>query len=172
MATDSIMARPTNKVRVMVAAASGCCARELNAVATARPSPRAGPTLPSAIVRPAVTIEATAMSVMLSMESPVDVGLHASSLCNRTTPGRALARGGRDVDRGQDAENIGLHHAGEQPEGTHENRENEGRDGEQNGDDHRPAHHVAEQADRQGQGAGEFTDDVERQHDDSRFNVG
>ena len=43
---DSIIARPTNKVRVMVVAASGCCASELNAVATARPSPSAGPMLP------------------------------------------------------------------------------------------------------------------------------
>ena len=45
---DSIIARPTNKVRVMVAEASGCCASELNAVETARPSPSAGPMLPSA----------------------------------------------------------------------------------------------------------------------------
>src|SRR5450631_984069 len=67
---DSIIARPTNKVRVIVVAASGCCASELNAVATARPSPRAGPILPKAIVRPAVTIEAIAMSVMLSMVHP------------------------------------------------------------------------------------------------------
>ena len=28
MAVDSIIARPTNKVRVMVAEASGCCASE------------------------------------------------------------------------------------------------------------------------------------------------
>ena len=40
MAIDSIIARPTNKVRVMVVAASGCCASELKAVETARPSPR------------------------------------------------------------------------------------------------------------------------------------
>ena len=39
MAMDSIIARPTNKVRVMVFAASGCCASELKAVETARPSP-------------------------------------------------------------------------------------------------------------------------------------
>src|ERR1700733_4922330 len=147
MAMDSIIAKPTNRVRVIVVAASGCCASELKAVATARPSPRAGPMLPRAIVRPAVTIEAIAMSVMLSMESPVDGGRHPSGLRIGATPGRALARGGRDVDRGQDAENVGLHHAGEQAEGTHEDREDERRDGEQNGDDHRAAHHVAEQAD-------------------------
>src|SRR5476649_2121606 len=71
---DSIIARPTNKVRVIVASASGCCARELNAVATERPSPSAGPILPRAIVRPAVTIEAIAMSVMLSMLRPFVIG--------------------------------------------------------------------------------------------------
>src|SRR5450759_3310923 len=110
MAMDSIIARPTNRVRVMVAEASGCCARELNAVATARASPSAGPRLLRAIVRPAVTIEAIAMSVMLSMVHPFVVGGVVSVL----GPWLRLAdtRGGRDVNRGQDGENIGLHHAG------------------------------------------------------------
>ena len=57
------------KVRVMVVAASGCCASELKAVETARPSPRAGAMLPSAIVSPAVMIEAVAIKVVLSMGS-------------------------------------------------------------------------------------------------------
>ena len=43
MAMDSIIARPTNKVRVMVAEASGCWASEVSAVATALPSASAGP---------------------------------------------------------------------------------------------------------------------------------
>ncbi len=43
---DSIIARPTNKVRVMVFAASGCWASERKAVETARPSPTAGAILP------------------------------------------------------------------------------------------------------------------------------
>src|ERR1039457_5563113 len=64
---DSIMANPTNKVRVIVAEASGCCASEVKAVETARPSPSAGPMLPSAMVMPAVMIETTAMIVMLSI---------------------------------------------------------------------------------------------------------
>ena len=38
MAVDSIIARPTNRVRVIVAEASGCCASELSAVATAFPA--------------------------------------------------------------------------------------------------------------------------------------
>src|ERR1017187_7041955 len=77
---DSIIARPTNKGRVIVVAASGCCASELNAVATARPSPSAGPILPRAIVRPAVTIEAIAMSVVLSIVRPFVVGVLFHSL--------------------------------------------------------------------------------------------
>src|SRR5674476_1212675 len=116
---DSIIARPTNKVRVIVVAASGCCASELNAVATARPSPSAGPILPRAIVRPAVTIEAIAMSVMLSIVFPHVVVVHPSMFCVGFRLGPADARGGRDVNRGQDAEDIGLHHAGEQTERTH-----------------------------------------------------
>ena len=67
MAMDSIIARPTNKVRVMVLAASGCCASELKAVETARPSPSAGAMLPTAIVTPAVMIETIAIRVMLSI---------------------------------------------------------------------------------------------------------
>src|SRR5580704_15405378 len=104
------MARPTNKVRVIVAEASGCCASELNAVATARPSPSAGPILPMAIVTPAVTIEATAMIVMLSIICPLVCSLVVSSFGCRFW--LASARGGCDVNGGQDAENIGLHHAG------------------------------------------------------------
>ncbi len=51
----------------MVAEASGCCASEVSAVATARPSPSAGAMVPKAVVMPAVTIEATAIRVKLSM---------------------------------------------------------------------------------------------------------
>ena len=67
MAVDSIIARPTKSVRVIVAEASGCCASEVRAEATDRPSPRAGIMQPTLVVKPAVTIEATAMIVMLSM---------------------------------------------------------------------------------------------------------
>src|ERR1700678_3256346 len=67
MAMDSIIARRTNKVRVMVLAASGCCANEDKAVETARPSPSAGAILPTAIVTPAQMIDTIAMIVMLSI---------------------------------------------------------------------------------------------------------
>src|SRR5512132_3754199 len=102
---DSTIARPTNKVRMMVAEASGCCASDVNAVATARPSPRAGPILPRAIVRPAVIIEAIAMSVVLSIVSPFAVSTVSMSVI-RFDLRLAGTRGGRNVHRGQDAEDI------------------------------------------------------------------
>src|SRR5579864_7109637 len=119
------MAKPTNKVRVIVVAASGCCASELNAVATARPSPSAGPMLPRAIVRPAVTIEAIAMSVVLSMVSPVAPN-HGSMICGGFNLRLAGACGRCDVNCSQNAEDIGLHHSGEQTERAHCDWKDEG----------------------------------------------
>jgi hypothetical protein len=82
------------------------------------------------------------------------------------------SHGGRDVHRGQDEENVGLHHAGQQTERRHDDRKEERRDGQQNPDDHRSAHHVAEQTDGQGQRAGDLADQIERQHDERRLRVG
>ena len=67
MAVDSIIANPTNKVRVMVEPASGCCAIASKAVETAFPSPIAGIIVPMLVVNPAVIIDATAIIVVLSM---------------------------------------------------------------------------------------------------------
>ena len=67
MAVDSIIAKPTNKVLVMVADASGCWARAVRADATAFPSPKAGNIQPILVVNPAVTIEAMAMMAELSI---------------------------------------------------------------------------------------------------------
>ena len=67
MASDSIMAKPTNRVRVIVVEASGCWAREVRAEATARPSPNAGPTQPTAVVSPEIAIDITATRVTLSI---------------------------------------------------------------------------------------------------------
>src|ERR1035441_9953648 len=79
MAVDSIIASPTNKVRVMVAEASGCWANEVSAVATALPSASAGPMVPKPVVMPAMTIDATAIIVMLStVVSPWFVIAHAA----------------------------------------------------------------------------------------------
>src|SRR5450432_2596779 len=110
MANDSIMARPTNRVRVMVAELSGCCASDDRAIATARPSPRAGPMQPIPMVMPAVTIDARAMRVVLSIG-------------NSSGTGRRLgAGGGRDINRGENAEDVGLNHAGEQTQRRHDDR--------------------------------------------------
>jgi len=55
----------------MVAEASGCCARAVNAVDTDRPSANAGPMHPKLVVIPAVQIEAIAIRVMLSILGPL-----------------------------------------------------------------------------------------------------
>src|ERR1700722_6080240 len=110
MANDSIMARPTNSVRVMVAELSGCCASDDRAIATARPSSRAGPMQPMPMVMPAVTIEARAMRVVLSMGKSFVTGR------------RLAARGRRDIYRGENAEDVGLNHAGEQTQCRHDDR--------------------------------------------------
>jgi hypothetical protein len=70
MAVDSIIARPTNKVLVMVGPASGCCAIELKAFDTAFPSPSAGNIHPMLVENPAVTIDATAIIDTLSIFNP------------------------------------------------------------------------------------------------------
>src|ERR1700722_4277969 len=98
MAVDSIIARPTNRVRVIVAEASGCWASEVRAVATARPSPRAGHMQPMPVVRPAVAIEVTAMRVLLSIRSPLVADVVNSELRRGLGLGLRLvhAGGGRD----------------------------------------------------------------------------
>src|ERR1700722_15339792 len=125
---DSIIARPTNKVRVMVAEASGCWANEVSAVATALPSASAGPMAPKLIVMPAMTIDATAIIVRLSTVSPCVV---CNSCLNGYRLGLTASRCRRDIHRCQDAEDVGLHHAGEQTEHRHDDREDEGGDREQ-----------------------------------------
>src|ERR1035437_11179102 len=99
MAVDSIIARPTNSVRVIVAEASGCCASAVRAEATDRPSPSAGAMLPTLVVKPAVAIEATAIIVMLSIVGPLMISLFlfqvagaGSGLGLRVQIGRASCR--------------------------------------------------------------------------------
>jgi hypothetical protein len=60
-------------------------------------------------------------------------------------------RTGRDVHCRQDAENGGLHHTRELTEQRHDDGEDEGRNSQLDADNHRPAHHIAEQTDGQGQ---------------------
>src|ERR1035438_5895943 len=107
MAVDSIIARPTNRVRVMVAEASGCWASEVSAVATARPSASAGPIVPKPVVIPAMAMEATAIIVMLSINPPGWVGVNASLGGPGRNPGFSDPRGGCDIDRRQNGENVG-----------------------------------------------------------------
>jgi hypothetical protein len=61
------MAKPTNSVLVIVGAASGCCATDCKADATALPSLIAGNMQPIPVVKPAVIIDAIAIIVMLSI---------------------------------------------------------------------------------------------------------
>src|ERR1019366_9618929 len=85
VAMDSIIARPTNRVRVVVEEASGCWASEVSAVETALPSASAGPMAPRLIVVPAMTIDATAIIVGLStcylLGVFVVVAANTSALC-------------------------------------------------------------------------------------------
>jgi hypothetical protein len=67
MAVDSIMARPTNKVQLIVDASSGCWAIAVMAREIAIPSPIPGPIEPMPIVIPDATMEATAIQVVESM---------------------------------------------------------------------------------------------------------
>ena len=82
---------------------------------------------------------------------------HAVHTCPFVASGHASSiagsRGGCDVNGGEDAENVSLHHAGEQTEQVHKDREEEGRDRQQDADNQRPAHDVAEQSDGQGKRA-------------------
>jgi hypothetical protein len=67
IAVDSIIASPTKSVLVMVGAASGCCAIEFKADDTALASPIARIIQPTAVVSPAVIIDAIAIAVVLSI---------------------------------------------------------------------------------------------------------
>ena len=80
--------------------------------------------------------------------------------------------GGGNVDGSKNTEDIGLHRTGQQTEKRHDDGEDKGRDGEKNSDDHDSAHHVAEETDCQRKCARELTDDIERQHDHGRLDVG
>lgn len=61
------MARPTNRVLVIVGAASGCWAIAVKAEDTDLPSLKAGNIQPMPVVIPEITIDATATSVVLSI---------------------------------------------------------------------------------------------------------
>ena len=118
MAVDSIIAKPTNKVRVMVEDASGCCAIEFSADETDRPSPNAGIMHPMPVVNPAVMIDATAIKVVLSMLNVFDFQF----ICWFT-----VLCCGRYIHCGQYAKDVSLHHSGQHAKDAHDNRKKERR---------------------------------------------
>ena len=79
--------------------------------------------------------------------------------------------GGSDIDGGQNCKDKGLDLADQQFQQLHDNGKKQRHHGQQNGPQHGAAHDVAEEAHRQGQGAGEFGHQVKRQHEDRGFKV-
>src|SRR6516162_5892436 len=146
MAIVSIIARPTNSVREIVPAASGCRAIASIAAATERPSAKAGP------IDPIETASAAAIMLMSLTSTTPSLGLEVTDR-------------GTDEDRGENRENVGLHQADEDFEGHQRDRDEQPGKRHDQRDDKLPTHHVAEQADHQREGAHDFGDDVERQHD-------
>src|ERR1017187_7453838 len=126
MTKDSIIASPTNKVRVIVEEASGCWASAVSADATALPCASAGPIAPIAVVIPVITIDATATIVMLSTVSPLCCEYSCCDALRRLRLGLTDSGCGRDVHSRQDAENIGLDHARQLAEQGHDDRKDEG----------------------------------------------
>src|SRR6516162_6202674 len=98
MAIVSIIARPTNSVREIVPAASGCRAIASIAAATERPSAKAGPIDPmeTASAAAAMLMSLTSMTHLLSLKR-ID--------------------GGPNEDRGKNGEDVGLHQPDEDLEG-------------------------------------------------------
>ena len=70
------------------------------------------------------------MTVVLSIRSPLVLSLVFHRVRRQLRCELARARGRRDVHRGEDAEDIGLHHAGKQAEHRHDDRKDEGCDRE------------------------------------------
>src|ERR1019366_3505133 len=129
MAMDSIMASPTNRVRLMVPASSGCWAMELRACTMAFASPRAGAIDPMAMHRAAATIDVMPITVTLFMLRSFVVEL------------RLDGRG--DVHRRQNGKDVGLNQARQQPEHLHDEWESERRNGQQHSYDHGLSHDVS-----------------------------
>src|SRR6056297_1882332 len=152
------MAKPTNRVLEMVLASSGCCAMERSAWDTALPSPMAGAMEPTAMVRPAITMDTIPIKLAESMLCLLCHGSRVAVLF------LAFRRRRRDVDDGQYGENIRLDDARQQSQQLNHDGEQNGNDAEQDGDDHRGAHHIPVQTHRKRKGARHLADDVKGQH--------
>jgi hypothetical protein len=77
-----------------------------------RTNASAGPIVPKPVVTTAMTIDATAIVVMLAIGSPLVAGTNVPMDYLGFSFRLADPRGGHDVNRSQDAEDVGLHHAG------------------------------------------------------------
>src|SRR6056297_1000385 len=173
MAVDSIMARPTKRVRLIVFDSSGCWAMAWSAWATARPSPRAGPTEPMAIARAALAIEMNAVRLVGSTLVLLRV-VHGVTVPGRSCGLLLLPIGGggrRDVDHGEHGEDVGLDQAREEAESAHDDGKDERRDADEDRHDDGAAHDVAVEADSEGESARELPDQVEGEHEGSRSDV-
>ena len=71
MASDSIIARPINNVRVIAFSASGCRARASSAIAMARPIAMAGSIAPMAMASAAATVDPRTNHVISFIQPPV-----------------------------------------------------------------------------------------------------
>src|SRR5208337_4269719 len=151
MAMVSIIARPTNSVREMVPAASGCRAMASMAAATDRPSASAGPIEPMDTAMAAPMMETS----FASMNTPLGF------LC--------AADGGADEHSRKHGENVRLHDADENLERHERNRHEQPRQSHDERNHELSAHHVSEQTHHERERARHFGKDIERQHDELRF---
>src|SRR4051812_17734175 len=142
----SIIAKPTNRVRDSVPAASGWRAMASIAAATALPSASAGPMAPND----------TAMAAHSRLIASMDMKLTSFD----------GAHGAADEHGGKNGEDVGLDQTGQEFERHQRDRHEQAGQRDDDGDHEFAAHDVAEQAHHQGEGAGDLRQQVERQHDD------
>src|SRR5690606_28984401 len=186
MAVVSTMASPTNSVREMVLAASGCCAMASTGSPTARPWPRALPMEATPTAKAAAAMEMTATMTCAFISSMFVSNMTRTPVRrNVRSPGGAGAAAGRlfhalflhlhrrgDVHHGQHGENVGLNEAGHLAEQLHDDGKHEGRDGQQDGHHDVAAHDVAEKTHRQRQRPRNVAQNVKRKHEPRRLDVG
>src|SRR4051812_12019096 len=132
MASDSIMARPMNSVRLMRSARSGWRAMASSAESTDRPWASAVPIDPIATANPATTIDTTASMVCVSK-------IFSSFL---------RPDGGGQVHGREYRENIRLHDPSQYRQHHDRHRHQQARDRQQDGDDEFLTDDVPEQAHR------------------------
>lgn len=73
--------------------------------------------------------------------------------------------------RSKNTEYIGLYHADQESQHAHDRWKYKRRYRKQDSNRDFAAHHIAEEPNCESQSAGEFADDIERQHDESGFQI-